>query len=835
MDDLKQDFRLALRGFAKNPGFTLVVALTLALGIGANTAIFTLMDQVLLRLLPVADAERLVILDGPGPFSGSSHRHSDTLEPLSHPMFERLRDQNTVFAGVLAHYATALHLTVGAQTDNVNGDLVSGTFFETLGVKPAAGRLLTPEDDRVPGGHPVAVISHGFWTRRFAADPKVVGLAVRVNDHPMTVVGVAPRGFHGVEVGESADVFVPIMMQAQVIPTWTRGVGDWRARWLDVMARLKDGVSPAAASASVNVLYRQLLREDLEHLETKSERFRTAFLQKQLEVRPGGRGTSGLRDQSKTPLLVLMGMVGLVLLIACANVANLMMARASARQREVAVRLALGASRGRLVRQFLVESVALSVAGGVLGVVFATWTGDLLLSTLPFEQASRALSAEPDLRVGVFALALSLLTGLVFGMVPALQSTRPALAPTLKSETGAVIGGTGSFRFRKGLVVAQVALSLLLLIGAGLFSRSLMNLRALDPGFAPEHLIAFSVDPALNGYDLPRRLLVLRQLQDEVAAEPGVRSVSMAQEALMTNSNMSHSIAVEGYEPKEDESMNPNFNTVGPGFFSTLGIPLVAGRDLSEADGKDAPKVAVVNEVFARYFFKDKDPIGRRFGLGRSGDRLDITIIGLVRDGKAGSLREEPLRFVYTPFTQEPRVGGMTFYVRAAADPDALGGRLRKVAQRVDPTLPVTELKTMRAQIAESLFVERLVAALSAAFGFLATLLAAIGLYGVMSYAVALRTREIGIRVALGAERRAVLFMVLKEVAVLAILGVAVGLPSGYGLGRLVEAELFGLNGRDPLTFGVATATLLVASLLAGYLPAARATRVDPMVALRYE
>jgi putative ABC transport system permease protein len=835
MNDLEQDFRLALRGFAKNPGFTVVVVLTLALGIGANTAIFTLMDQVLLRQLPVTDPERLVILDAPGAFSGTSHRHSDTLTPLSHPAFERLRDQNTVFSGVLAHYSTPLHLTVGIQTDNVNGDLVSGTFFETLGVKPAAGRLLAPDDDRVPGGHPVVVLSHGFWTRRFGADPKIVGQTVRVNDHAMTVVGVSARGFHGVEVGESADVFVPIMMQAQVIPTWTRGLGDWRSRWLDVLARLKDGVSPAEARAGINVLYRQLLREDLEHVETKSERFRTAFLQKQLEVLPGARGTSGLREQSRTPLLVLMGMVGLVLLIACANVANLMMARASARQREVAVRLALGASRRRLVRQLLVESVALSVAGGALGVVVAAWTGDLLLSALPFQQASRALSAEPDLRVGAFALALSVLTGLVFGLVPALQSTRPALAPTLKSEMGSVIGGATSFRFRKGLVVAQVALSLLLLIGAGLFTRSLMNLRSLDPGFAPERLLAFSVDPALNGYDLPRRLAVFRQLQDEAAAEPGVRSVSMAELALMTDSDMSHTVTVEGYEAKEDESMNPSFNAVGPGFFSTLGIPLVAGRDFTEGDAKDAPRVAVVNETFARYFFKDRDPLGRRFGLGRSGDTMDITIVGLVRDGKAGSLREKPLRFVYTPYTQEPRLGSMTVYVRTAADPDALGSRLRKVVQRVDATLPVTELKTMRAQIAESLFVERLVAALSAAFGFLATLLAALGLYGVMSFAVARRTREIGIRVALGAERRAVLFMVLKEVAGLALLGVAVGLPGGYVLGRLVEAELFGLDARDPLTFGVATTILLLAALLAGYLPAARATRVDPMVALRYE
>jgi predicted permease len=834
MDDLRQDLRFALRTLAKNPGFTLVVVLTLALGIGANTAIFTLMDQVMLRALPVREPERLVVLDGPGAFSGSTHNHSDSLTPLSHPMFERLRDQNTVFAGVLAHFTAPLHLTVGPQTDNVNGDLVSGTFFDVLGVRPAAGRLFTAEDDRTRGAHPIVVLGHGFWTRRFAADPKIVGQAVSVNSHPMTVVGVAGPGFHGVEVGESVDVYVPLMMQAQVLPTWQRGLGDWRTRWLTVMARLKDGVSIESARAGIGVLYSQLLQEDLQNSEIKSERVRKAFVAKKLDLQPGGRGTSGLRDQSKTPLLVLMGMVGLVLLIACANVANLLLARASSRQKEIAVRLALGASRGRLVRPLLAESLVLAVAGGAVGLVFAAWTGDLLIRALPVESAALIFSVEPNLRVGLFALGLSVLTGLVFGLVPAFQSTRPALASTLKSEAGSVMGGTGAFRFRKGLVVAQVALSLLLLIGAGLFTRSLINLRTLHPGFESERLLAFSVDPSLNGYDLARRFALFEEVQQEIEAVPGVRSASMAEMGLMTDSNSSSTVIVKGYESKEGENMNPNFNAVGPEFFATLGIPLVAGREITSADRLDAPRVAVVNETFARYFFAGKDPLGRTFVLGRDKDK-EITIVGVAKDGKAASLREESQRFVYLPYTQDASVGGLTFYVRSTVPPETLGPRMRQVVQRVDGTLPVTELKTMDTQIRESLFVERMVATLSAAFGFLATLLAAIGLYGVMSYAVSLRTREIGVRVALGAERGTVLRMVLKEVAVLALVGVAVGLPSGYGLGRLVESQLFGMSARDPLTFAAATSTLLLAAFFAGYFPALRATRVDPMVALRYE
>jgi predicted permease len=753
---------------------------------------------------------------------------------MSQPMFEHIRDHNTVFSGVLAHWPTAVHFSTGTHTETVNTDLVSGTYFPVLGLVPAAGRLLGPEDDRTPGAHPVVVLGHRFFQDRFRGDGKAIGRSVSINGHPMTIVGVAPPGFYGVEVGGASDLFIPLAMQTQVLPTWEPTKGVWRTAWLTAMARLKDGVSVEQAKASVNVLYSQLLQEDIKSIKTspRFERMKGQFLGKQLELHPGGRGTSGLRDQARSPLLVLMGMVGLVLLIACANVANLLLARGSSRQKELAVRLALGAGRRRLVQQLLVESVLLSLAGGVLGLVVSTWVGRALIGALPSEDAARTLTADADLRVGLFALGLSLLTGIVFGIIPALQTTRVAIASTLKNEAAGVIGGSAHFRFRRGLVVAQIALSLLLLVGAGLFTRSLQNLRSLDPGFEPDRLVTFYVNPALNGHDVPGRLDVLSRVRDAFAAEPGVRSVTLSDIPLMTNSNNQSTITIPGYEPKDDENMNPGFAYVGPEFTSTLGIPLLYGRGIDETDGPMSPKVAVVNESFAKHFFPGQDALGRRFGLGRSGT-ADYEIVGVVKDGKAASLREEVKRFVYLPYTQKAFIGGMTYYVRASSDPDALAGRVNAVVRNVDPTLPVTNLKTMQAQIRESLFVERMVAALSAGFGILATLLAALGLYGVMAFAVALRTREIGIRMALGAQRRDVMTMVLRDVAILVALGVAVGLPGGYGIGRVIETQLFGLDARDPLTYGLATFTLLAAGFLAGYIPARRATRVDPMIALR--
>jgi predicted permease len=830
MNPISRDIRYAIRSLRKAPAFLAIVVLTLGLGIGANTAIFSLLDQVLLRPLPVHDPGGLVLLDGPGAFSGRTMNEMT----FSYPVYKDFRDRNEVFSGVLARFPLAITAVWRGTSERANGELVSGNYFDVLGVQSAIGRVFNAADDRTAGGHPIAVLSYGYWQRRFGGDPRILGETITVNGHPLSVIGVSDRRFTGIQVGRSADVMIPIMMKAEMTPTWN-DLDNRRSRWLTVMARLKPGVTRTQAEAAMNVIYRQINEQDIKEIPNASASFRQRFTSKHLNVLPGQKGISDLRREFSTPLIVLMSMVGVVLLIACANVANLLLARTTARYKEMSLRLALGASRGRILRQQLVESALLAIGGTVAGAFFAWWTGGLLLAALPGDPAARTLSAQPDGRVALFAIWIGGLTALIFGIAPAFQATRASVTGALKEDSGSVAGGGRQARLRKGLVIVQVGLSMLLLSGAGLFARSLYNLKTLDPGFKVDRLFAFSIDPSLSGYDGDRLLSLYQRIQQELTGVPGVRSVSMSEVGALSGNDWSQTVRVDGYQAKEGEDMNPSVDGVGPRYFETMGIPLVSGRGFTDRDAKGAPRVAVINETMAKYFFNGTSPIGKRFGFGR-GNPTDIEIVGVARDVRSLELKDRAPRFIYLPYAQDDSLTQLTFYVRGADTGGATTPTaIRQAVQRLDANLPIFDMKTMEVQVDESLFVERMVAALSVAFGGLATLLAAIGLYGVMSYAVTRRTREIGIRMALGAERGRVLWLVLKEVALLAAAGIAGGLLGALWLTRQVQSQLFGLAANDPATLAGATILLALIATAAGYLPARRATTIDPILSLRSE
>jgi predicted permease len=847
MRSIGKDIQFALRAFRKSPVFTVVALLSLALGIGANTAIFTLLDQVLLRLMPVKDPQQLVLLHMKGFHYGSNWGDN----ALSYPMYRDFKTNNSVFAGMFSRHSTNFSLGFNGQTERARGEMVSGTYFPVLGVGAAIGRTFTPDDDLIPDGHPVAMLTYAYWRSRFAGDRSIVGKTVTVNGHNFTVVGVAQQGFDGVELGNTSQVFVPIMMRPQLLPLFNQELdfNNRRTRWVNVFGRLKPGVSRQQAQASLQPYFHAMLEmEEKEAAFNKtSGEVRTRFLKNVIELLPGAQGKPRFRELMATPLWVLMALTGGVLLIACANVASLLIARAASRQKEIAIRLAIGAGRFRIIRQLLVESLLLSLAGGFLGLVLAIWTDRVLLAFLPPDEIALKLSTSPDLRILAFATAVSLFTGLIFGLVPALQATKPDVAPTLKDTVGGIAGGGTHVRVRKVLVAAQVMLSLLLLIGAGLFIRSLRNLRDMGPGFTTGKLVAFEVDPSLNAYTSDRAKLFYRQLTAEMNAIPGVQSLGLARVRILEHDEWDNWLTIEGYHPSTAETPDAYMNSIGPGYFSTLNVPILAGRDFTDQDTQilqhgdkpdnTVPRVVIVNEKFAKRFFGSAgNAIGRHAGFGIDpGTKTDMEIVGIIKDIKYTSLRDEVPVQMFLPYLADKSVSGMTVYVRTGMDPDQFFSALRTKVRAIDSNLPLYGMRSMDEQISNSLLIERLIASLSAVFGFLATLLAVIGLYGVMAYTVARRTREIGIRMALGAFQADVIWMVMREVLVLVCVGLTAGLAGALVLAKLVQAQLYGVTGHDPVTVALAAIGLAVVACAAGYLPALRASRIDAMRALRYE
>jgi predicted permease len=834
MGNLLQDIRFGLRTLAKNPGFTLVAILTLALGIGANAAIFSLTDQVLLRFLPVERPQELVVLHSPGKSHGRTWNDIQGGHSFSYPMYKDLRDRNEVFAGLLARYHVQVSIAGQGQSQLAEGELVSGNYFQVLGVQPALGRVFSSQDETAAGANPVAVLSYGYWTRNFGGDPNILNKQLSVNGNSLTIVGVARSGFAGVQVGQVPDLFIPITMKAPMTPNWD-GLADRNDHWVTMLARLKPGISSTKAEAGLTPLYHAILEGEAPALKLSS-RDQQEFLNRKMLVDIGSHGRPVLQHDAKQPLLVLMAMVGLVLLIACANLAGLLIARGEGRQREIALRLALGAGRGRLVRQLMTESLLLAIVGGVTGLALASWTLAVIVKSIPESVGASGLTAQLDYRVLIFACAISLLTGVFFGLAPAIRATRADLQSVLKDQGASVSGGKANVRVRKSLLVSQIALTAVLLGSAGLFAHSLFNLKQQDLGVRPDHVLEFSISPELNRYTPPQTISLVERIRKSIEPLPGVRAVSLSEIPMLAGSNSSSNITVEGYNAQEDEDMQVDHNSVGPDFLATMGIALLNGREFSDSDTSSSPKVAIINESMARRFFAGRQPVGLHFGFGKAKEaKIDTEIIGVAKDSKNTDLRDQVYPTVFLPYSQSEHAGNATFYVRTNQDPVALTATVRNVVQSLDSNLPLYDLKTLAAQVDDIAFTDRLVTVFSLGLGLLASLLAAVGLYGVMAYVVARRTREIGIRMALGATQQSVAWMILREILGMLAAGLAIGLIAAYGIGRVIESQLFGVKASDPLVFFIAAGLLVAVALLAGWLPSRKAAGVDPMVALRYE
>jgi len=816
MDAIRQNLKFAVRSLTTRPSFTFMVVLTLALGIGANTAIFSILHALVLRSLPVLEPDRLVVISRLNQLS------------LPYPLFRHFKEHSTTLDGILAFRTAQWRFASGGSTERITGALVSGNYFGVLGVEAVIGTTITEEDDVTPGSGgprgPVAVLGHGFWQREFGGQASVIGSPLVLNGRPFTIVGVAPAGFDGTEVGQSADVFAPMAMQGVLLPAMGNALTQPRNNWLRMIGRLKRNADVRQAEVELTSLLRPYIEQILRDKEVDQfgPNWRRNLLNQRITLLPGSAGISSLRQRYSKPLLILMAVMGLVLLIACANIANLSLSRAAARRKEIAIRLGLGASRGRIVGQLLTESLLLAAAGGAAGLMLARWGRDILLTYLPVEQR---LSASLDPSVLLFTVAVTGAAALLFGLAPAFQSAKVDVAPVLK-------GGEGSksarVPFRTGLVVLQVSVSLIIVIGAVLFLRSLQALLSIDTGFARENVLVASIDVPPDRYmDVYPRML------EEMKRMPGVVAAALADSGPL-GTNTGWMIYIPGYVPKADEpTTSPWVGFVSPGYFRTMMVPLLLGRDFDDRDVSSGRNVLIVNETFARHYFGRDNAVGRRVGLVSG--VYDFEIVGVVRDTKYTGLREGAIRMVYVPYRTGPWASTMTVHLRTAGSTTALAAALRQKMAELFRDAPLFNIRTVEEEIGRSLLRERLVATITALFGGLALVLAAIGLYGVLSYGVTRRTRELGIRIAIGATTESILWLVLREAGWVLGVGIAVGLGAAWALGRIVSSLLFGVGPTDLVSVAVAVAVLTAAGTLAAWIPARRASKVDPILALRYE
>ena len=829
-----RNITLAARMLLKTPFVTAIAVLSLALGIGANAAIFSMFDQLLWHPLPVREPSRLVNLSAPGPMQGSNscNQAGSCEEVFSYAMFRDLERAETPLAGIAAHRITSVSLGVRNEPLTGQAVMISGSYFPLLGLNPAAGRLLNPDDDKVIGANFVTVISYQFWEDKFGKDPGAIGQTIIVNGKSFEIVGVAPKGFEGTTAGTRPLLYVPISMRGE-LQQFTRW-DDRRNYWVYMFGRLKPGVDIASAETGINAIYHPIITDVEAPLQKEmSAKTMESFRNKRLLLAPGARGQSSIHREAKTPIMLLFSVTGVVLLIACANIANLLLARGAGRATEMGVRLALGATRRHLLVQLLTESVMLALVGGLASLFVAEWTLSVIRALLP-PDASDTIHFSLSPGVILFSAALSVVTGIVFGLFPALHSTRDDLISAIRAGAGQIAGGRAAARFRASLVTAQIALSMGLLIMSALFLKSLMNVSKVDLGLRTSDIATFQIVPRRTGYDSVRSAVLFNRVEQELAATPGVAGVTEGMVPLLSGDNWGNSVHVQGFDCSPDVDCGSRFNEIGADYFKTFGVQLVSGREFTSADGPGAQRVAIVNEEFARKFNLGRDAVGKFIGDGEN-DSLNIQIVGLVKNVKYSDVKDSVPAVYYTPWRQDNRAGDLFYYTRTSLPPAQILGTLRSTMKRIDPNLPVEELKTMTQQVKENVFLDRMISILSSGFALLATLLAGIGLYGVLSYSVAQRTREIGVRMALGADAANVRLLVMRQVLVMLAIGGALGITAALGLGRAARSILFQLEGHDPGAMAIAIVLLACVALAAGFIPARRAALVDPMHALRYD